>query len=76
MVSLPVPAKVQQVEFIGDTKAMLLRLFIFSATSELTQCGHRSGILTRLGQPILGTLTKIDREIPNRYNDFCNQNKS
>lgn len=54
----------------------LLGLFPFGAAPVSTR--HRCGceICVRFGQLILGTLTKIDGESRNNFNDLCNRYKS
>lgn len=55
-------------------KAKLLGLYTFSVAPVLTR--HGCGIRTRYGQPVLDTLNKFEGEILDRFNDFCNQNKT
>uniref|UniRef100_A0A0V0HCZ4 Putative ovule protein n=1 Tax=Solanum chacoense TaxID=4108 RepID=A0A0V0HCZ4_SOLCH len=54
----------------------LLGLFTFGAAPVSTRHGCGCGIRVRFGQPILGTLTKIDGESLDSFNDFYNQYKS
>lgn len=57
-------------------RTKLLRLFTFSAAPLSTRHECGCGICVRFGQLILGTLTKIDREILDSFNNFYNQYKS
>lgn len=52
----------------------MLGLFAFDVAPVSTRCGSK--IRTPSGQLILVTSIKIDGEIPDKFNDFCNQNKS
>lgn len=51
----------------------LVELFTFGSSPVLTHHGCGCGICVRFGQPILDTLTKIDGERLDSFNDFYNQ---
>lgn len=57
-------------------KPKLLELFTFGATSVSIQHGCECVICVQFGQSILGTLTKINGESLDIYNDLYNPYKS